>query len=113
MFCLTHGLSSSSVLFCPSSSGPKETSWIWSDLDIASLLCLSPSDAVVGEGKKFNNGTYSVQSETYCNVLTNDGATLCTVNMICADFHPTVEVHLREGLHIAMSAEMHTFILSK
>lgn len=36
------------------------------------------------------------QGETYCNVLTDDGATLRTVNIVCADFHPAVEVHLSE-----------------
>lgn len=43
VFCLAHVLSS--VLFCPSSRGPKETSWTWSDSDLASLRCLLPSDA--------------------------------------------------------------------
>lgn len=34
------------------------------------------------------------------NILTNDGTLLCTVNILCADFHPTVEGHLSEGTQL-------------
>ena len=47
-----------------------------------------------------------------CDILTNDGATLRTVDIICADFHPAVEVHLRERLHV-FSEIFHSFILLK
>lgn len=53
--------------------------------------------------------TYSVEGETRCKILTNDGTALRTVHIIGADFHPTVEVHLSGRLHTAVSAEMHTF----
>lgn len=39
----------------------------------------------------------------YCGILTNEGTTLRTVNIIRADFHPTIEVHLSERKHIARS----------
>lgn len=63
------------------------------------------------EKQKLNDSTYGVQGETYWNILTNNGATLRTVIIVCADFYPTVEVDLSERLHTAMSAEIHTFIL--
>lgn len=73
-------------------------SWTCSDSEAASLFCLPPSDAVGGQ----LNITYTHtapavdQGETYCHVLTDDGATLRTFNIVCADFHPAVEVHLSE-----------------
>ena len=98
MFCFTHGLSSTSVLFCPSIRGPKETSWSWSD--VVSLLRLWPSDAGGGEGENINNHTHTQTCDAQGDdLLTNDGTTLCTVNIVCADLHPAIEVHLRERLH--------------
>ena len=70
-----------------------------SDPNTASLLCLSPSDAVGGEANNEHKYTVHTVCKVKDDILTNDGATLCTVNILCADFHPTVEIHLSETLH--------------
>lgn len=36
-------------------------------------------------------------------ILTDDSTTLGTVNIFCADFHPTVEVHLKRATFISIA----------
>lgn len=59
VLCFTHGLSSSSVLLYPGTSGPKDTSWTGLLPVDTSLLCRSPSEAV---GAECNNTTFSLFS---------------------------------------------------
>lgn len=55
-------------------------------------------------------GNHCAIFEIYIDLLTNDRARLCTLRIICADLHPTVEVHLKRAIYITMSVGIHIYM---
>lgn len=103
----TQGVSSSSASLV-SSSGPRDTSSTELEPDAASRFCLSLLAAVRGQGCMFNS-VIVLYKLLYCNTRTDEGALLCTGSIIGANFHPTVEIYLKETsrIHVCWKVDVY------